>query len=87
MCYKATFIYLWAICLPEMRDREYRMFLMLSLDFEIVGAQCGLGPKASCKHTAALCYALEEFTRLQQLLFRHQQRGCKLGINLGQKSC
>ena len=23
-----------------------------------------MGPKASCKHIAALCYALEEFTRL-----------------------
>ena len=72
VCYEATFIYLRAISLPEMRrDREYRMFLKLSLDFEIVGAQCGcpagLGPKASCKHIAALCYALEEFTRLQQL--------------------
>ena len=31
------------------------------------GCAAGMGPKASCKHIAALCYALEEFSRLRQL--------------------
>ena len=37
--------------------------------FEIPAAQCGCpagrGPRASSKHTAALCYALEEFEKVK----------------------
>ena len=29
------------------------------------GCTAGLGPKGSCKHIAALCYALEEFNRIK----------------------
>ena len=60
-------------CLPEMRkDRIY--LLEMTLDgssYDILSAKCGcpagMGPKASCKHIAALCYALEKFSRLRQL--------------------
>jgi hypothetical protein len=66
-------IYLRASCLPEMRkDRKYDLYMELDDTlFEIKKAQCGCpagcGPKGSCKHLAALCYALEDFTRVQQL--------------------
>ena len=32
-----------------------------------VGGPAGKGPHASCKHVAALCYALEEYSRFRQL--------------------
>ena len=66
-------VYIRADCLPEMRkDRVYKIILKLdSGSYEIDGAECGCpagrGPRASCKHIAALCYALEEFARLKQL--------------------
>lgn len=61
-----------ANCLPEIKkDRVYKLVMQLDgQSIEIEGAQCGCpagrGPKASCKHIAALCYALEDFSRLQQ---------------------
>ena len=66
-------LFIRANFLPEMRkDRVYKIVLKLdSRSYEVGGAQCGCpagrGPRASCKHIAALCYALEEFTRLRQL--------------------
>lgn len=62
-------------CLPEMK-KNVRYNLSLSLvasglkEREITYASCcscpaGKGPYASCKYTAALCFALEEFVRLQ----------------------
>ena len=74
MCQDAdSDLYIRAKCLPEMRkDRVYLIVIGLdSLSHEVLSAQCGcaagMGPKASCKHIAALCYALEEFTRLRHL--------------------
>ena len=70
VCHKSN---VRANCLPEMKkDRVYKLVMKLdSQSCEIDEAQCGCpagrGPKASCKHIAALCYALEEFTRLRQL--------------------
>ena len=62
-------VYLNAVCLPEMRkDREYKIQMVLSPSAEILyaedGCPAGRGPTGSCKHIAALCYALEEFVRL-----------------------
>ena len=62
-------IYLNAVCLPEMRkDREYKIQVVLSSSGKIIFAQdgcpAGKGPRGSCKHIAAFCYALEEFVRL-----------------------
>ena len=62
-----------AKCLPEMRkDRIYLLEMVLDeTSHDVLSARCGcaagMGPKASCKHIAALCYALEEFSRLRQL--------------------
>ena len=66
-------IYLQAKCLPEMRkDRIYKVVLCMDANvFDVVGAECGCpagkGPCGSCKHIAAVCYALEEFSRLGKL--------------------
>ena len=60
-------VWVKAICLPEMRkDREYKLVLTLDAEStEICSAQCGCpagrGPGASCKHVAALCYAIANF--------------------------
>lgn len=54
-----------AKCLPEMRkDRIYLLEMVLDeVSQDVLSARCGcpagMGPKASCKHVAALCYALE----------------------------
>ena len=62
-----------ANCVPEMRkDRIYKLHLQLdSVSSEIISARCGCpagkGPHVSCKHVAALCYALVEFNRIRRL--------------------
>ena len=61
-------VYLSAVCLPEMRkDRDYKVQVVLSpvggIVFAEDGCPAGKGPKESCKHIAAFCYALEEFVR------------------------
>lgn len=56
-------------CLPEMKkDRVYGILLRLHQETaEIQFAKCecvaGKGPKSTCKHIAAVCYCLEEFSR------------------------
>ena len=66
-------IYVQAKCLPEMRkDRVYKVVVCMDENaFDIIGAECGCpagkGPCGSCKHIAAVCYALEEFSRLGKL--------------------
>lgn len=57
-------------CLPEMKKTfTYKLKLSLSSSGDIVYASCpcpaGKGPLGSCKHVAALCYALEELKRLK----------------------
>ncbi|CAH3106254.1 unnamed protein product, partial [Pocillopora meandrina] len=61
-------------CLPEMKKNlNYNIKLSLCNNGEQEGkitfASCacpaGKGPCGSCKHIAALCYALEEFVRLK----------------------
>ena len=54
-------------CLAEMKQVNYRILLVLKYDGEIDQASCGCpagcGPKASCKHIAAMCYVLEDFVK------------------------
>ena len=59
-------------CLPEMKkDTLYKISLTLDSAADITHATCacpaGSGPFGSCKHISALCYALEEFSRVKQL--------------------
>ena len=62
--------FLHADCLPEMKkDRMYKISMKLAKKtFDIYGATCGCpagkGPKASCKHIAATCHALQEFSEI-----------------------
>ena len=75
VCHEITSdsIFIRADCLPEMKkDRIYKIELQLEeSNFEISAAQCGCpagrGPRASCKHIAALCYALEEFEKVTRI--------------------
>ena len=66
----SQFIYIKSKCLPEMRkDRVYLMKVALkSKEYDVVLAECGCparkGPYGSCKHIAALTYALADFSRL-----------------------
>ena len=69
VCSTATYLYLRASCLPEMRkDRIYKLALTLnSHTLDIIYATCGCpagkGPSGSCKHISALCYAFAEFCK------------------------
>ena len=73
VCSSTTFIYIKAICLPEMKkDRVYKLNLaMCTESYDIVFAECGCpagkGPSGSCKHIGALCYAFAEFCKLGKL--------------------
>ena len=64
-----NFTYYVADCLPEMKKTiPYTIKLIIdnnSADVEYATCKCpaGTGPKGSCKHIAAMCYALEDFTR------------------------
>ena len=57
-------------CLPEMRkDRIYDIIMRISsnrgdIQFGKCGCVAGKGPRASCKHIASVCYALENFSRV-----------------------
>ena len=62
--------YIRCNCLPEMKKTmTYKVEMALSESGDIIYASCpcpaGKGPLGSCKHVAALCYALEEFARLK----------------------
>ena len=66
-------IYTQAKCWSEMKkDRIYKVVLCMDADvYDVIGAKCGCpagkGPCGSCKHIAAVCYALEEFSRFGQI--------------------
>ncbi|KAL3888884.1 hypothetical protein ACJMK2_001244 [Sinanodonta woodiana] len=51
-----------------MKQQFYRVILMLNAVGDIIHASCscpdGSGPSCTCKHTAALCYALEDFVKV-----------------------
>ena len=59
-------------CLPEMKKNiVYNIELKLDTTGDIIGGKCGCpagaGPCATCKHVSALCYALEEYSRIKEL--------------------
>ena len=60
-------------CIPEMKKNSiYKTIVSLSnVSYEIISAECGCkagrGPKASCKHIGAMCYALVEFCKSGQI--------------------
>ena len=66
-CIHQQHYYITAICLPEMKKTlQYHIKLILEeASGDICHAECGcpagLGPSGSCKHIAALGYALEEY--------------------------
>ena len=68
-----SYLYVKAKCLPEMRkDRIYLLKMALESEGnDIVFSECrclaGKGPRGSCKHIAALSYALSDFSRLRTL--------------------
>ena len=58
-------------CLPEMKkDTLYKISLIINENGDITQATCGcpagLGPCGTCKHIGALCYALDEYTKIKQ---------------------
>ena len=67
-------VYVKAICLPEMKkDRTYPLVLTLDkMTADVTNAKCscpaGQGPSGSCKHLAALCYALEDYVKLRAIM-------------------
>ena len=54
--------------LAHMKQQFYRVILMLNSLGDIIHASCscptGSGPNCTCKHTAVLCYALEDFVKV-----------------------
>lgn len=61
-------------CLPEMKKNlKYNVKLSMcnngghegNITFASCACPAGKGPRGSCKHIGALCYALEEFVRLK----------------------
>ena len=76
MAYKSTsgdITYYQANCLPEMKKNTvYAIRIAINnRSGDVMYAQCGCaagsGPTGSCKHIAAMCYALEDFCRIHQL--------------------
>ena len=64
--------YITATCIPEMKKTlVYHLKMILVEQGDIDHAECGCpagqGPKGSCKHIAALGYALEEFSRIKNV--------------------
>ena len=56
-------------CLPEIKLKNFHVVYVITWD--ITYAECGcpadLGPFCSCKHIAALGYALEEYSHIRTL--------------------
>ena len=72
---RSSLVFYRARCAPEMKTRaDYKLRMCVTVSGEkrevaedvLCDCTCpaGKGPKGSCKHLAALMYALEEFTRL-----------------------
>ena len=92
---RANLLHVRCVCLPEMKKNlKYNMRLSLATSEknsgEITFASCdpclaGKAPFASCKHIAALCYALEEFVRIgasnrEFLTCTDRLQTCKIGV-------
>jgi len=78
----ASLVYVKATCLPEMKkDRTYSLVLALNkTTADVTNAQCacpaGQGPFGSCKHLAALCYALEDYVKLRAIILEAGEDSC-----------
>jgi len=70
-CIRDQNLVIQAVCLPEMKkSHTYKVELIQHIvSSDIVASKCGCpagcGPNGSCKHIAAVCYALEEFNRIK----------------------
>ena len=70
-----------AICLPEMKkDRTYSLELVIIPSMEISRGICtcpaGKGPHGSCKHLAALCFAIEDFVKTRTIALEQGEEAC-----------
>ena len=84
-----------ATCLPEMKkDRAYSLLMTLDrVTANVCSAQCscpaGKGPCGSCKHLAALCFALEDFVKMRSVVLEKGEDAytslMQNGINQGRK--
>ena len=66
--HKGNEYFIRSTCLPEMKkDIVYKLEMTLDDNGDVVTASCGCPaggrPHGSCKHIAALCYALEAYCR------------------------
>ena len=64
--------------------KKYRTYsLLLRIDkatADVSSAQCtcpaGKGPCGSCKHTAVLCFALEDFVKMWEIILEQGEEAC-----------
>lgn len=65
-------------CIPAMKQGLYTITMVIKYDgtIDTVSCQCpsGRGTHSSCKHTAAVCYALSDFVR--EFIEREDEASC-----------
>ena len=77
-----SLVHVKAICLPEMKkDRTYTLTLAVdkvTADTTTAKYTCpaGQGPFGSCKHLAALCYALEDYVKMRAIVLEAGEESC-----------
>ena len=81
ICDSITSVYVKAICLPEMKDRAYSLFVTIKKSsVNVSSAKCncpaGKGPHGSYKHLAALCFAIEDFIKTQNIALQQGEEAC-----------
>ena len=76
------------------KDRTYSLLLTIDkATVDVSSAQCtcpaGKGPFGSCKHIAALCFILEDFVKMREIILNKEKklvlRYFKDGINQERK--
>ena len=78
----ANKVHIKATCLPEMKkDRTYSFLLTIdkaTVDVSSAQYTCpaGKGPFGSCKHIAALCFALEDFVKMLEIILEQGEEAC-----------
>ena len=71
-----------AVCLPEMKNGHlYSVFLAIGItSCNVKKAECncpaGHGPLGSCKHSAALCFCLEDFVKSKRAILDVGEKAC-----------
>ena len=82
VCDSTTSVYVKATCLPEMKkDRAYSLFVTIEKSsVNVSSAKCncpaGKGPHGSCKHLAALCFAIEDFVKTRNIALQQGKEAC-----------